>query len=290
MPPLTEPQVSAWIDDYLEAMSSPPDWKKLQELFNKRCTVEMPGEPKAKKFEDWKKKCEPLLASFKNAKRAMPKGTKPIIVQAKKDEVEVIFPEQCLFTWTQGLSERYPNCTIASGDKSKIFIYNRLILNAKNECSWLQPVFSANDFKGADRAEDTDSLLDQIYQDFTPGNARFADEMQVEFPVAGKMDKAGMFDLFSKFGGCQRSMMKGCVPVNMSTGKDEVFEGIVPAVYAFKWNAALNEKLKLELADGADVVLNSYDCIKIKSGKVISFAPHFDAQLNIKPAGKSGAA
>ena len=40
----------------------------------------------------------------------------------------------------------------------------------------------------------------------------------------------------------------------------------------------------------ADVVLSSYDCLKIKSGKVISFAPHFDPAANIKPAGKSGAA
>jgi len=290
MPALTETQVQTWVEDFLEAMQAPPDWKKLQDLMNKRCTVEMPNEPKCKKFEDWKKKAEPLLAAFKSAKRVMPKGTKPIIVHAKKDEVEVIYPEQCTFTWTKGLEEAYPNCTIASGDKSKIFIYNRVLLNAKGECTYYQPVFSNNDFKGADRAEDTDSLLDQIYQDFTPGNARFADDMKVEFPVVGKMEKDGMFELFSKFGDCKRSMMKGCPPVNMSTGKDEIYEGIVPAQYSFKWNAALNETFKLELADGADVVLSSYDCLKIKAGKVISFAPHFDPAANIKPAGKSGAA
>merc|ERR1712216_570015 len=96
-------------------------------------------------------------------------------------------------------SPAYPNCTLASGDKSKIFIYNRVLLNAKGECNYFQPVFSSNDFKGADRAEDTDSLLDQIYQEFNAGNARFADDMKVEFPVVGKTDKAGMFDLFSKF-------------------------------------------------------------------------------------------
>ena len=290
MPALTEAQVGTWVDDYLEAMSSPPDWKRLSELFNKRCTVEMPNEPKAKKFEDWKKKNEDFFAVFKNAKRAMPKGTKPIVVQAKKEEVEVIFPEQCMFTWTKGLEEIYTNVSISSGEKSKIFIYNRVILTSKGECSYLQPVFSSNDYKGADRAEDTDSLLDQIYQEFQASNERFADDMKVEFPVAGKMDKAQMFELFGKFGGLQRSMQKGCVPVNMSTGKDEVYEGIVPAVYSFKWSTALNDTFKLELADGADVVLQSYDCVKIKGGKVISFAPHFDPAVNIKPAGKSGAA
>ena len=51
----------------------------------------------------------------------------------------------------------------------------------------------------------------------------------------------------------------------------------------------LNEAFKLELADGADVTLTSYDCLKIKAGKVISFAPHFDPAAHIKPAGKSGA-
>jgi len=290
MPAMTQSQVETWVDDFLEAMQSPPDWKRLQEMMNKRCTVEMPNEPKCKKFDDWKKKAEVNYASYKNAKRSMPKGAKPIIVQAKKDEVEVIFPEQCVFVWTKGLEEIYPNCTIASGEKSKIFIYNRVLLNAKGECSYFQPVFSINDFKGADRAEDTDSLLDQIFEEFSAENERFSDDMKVEFPVVGKMDKAQMFDLLSKFGGCKRSLMKGCPPVNMSTGKDEVFEGIIPAVYNFKWSAALNDAFKLELADGADVELKSYDCIKIKSGKVIAYAPHFDAQCNIKPAGKSGAA
>jgi hypothetical protein len=300
MPAMTEAQVSTWVTDFLDALSNPTggkkgdtggvDWKKLEDMMNKRCTVELPGEPKCKKFDDFKKKAEEFLASFKGAKRTVPKGAKPIIVQSKKDEVEVIFPEQCLFTWSTGLAEHYPNCTLASGDKAKIFIYNRVLLNGKGECSYYQPVFSNNDFKGADRAEDTDSLLDQIYEDFTPGNARFADDMKVEFPVVGKMEKAGMFDLFAQFKGLKRQMQAGCPPVNMSTGKDEVFEGIVPCVYSFKWSAALNDTFKLELADGADVVLTSYDCLKLKSGKVISFAPHFDPSVNIKPAGKSGAA
>lgn len=289
MPALTEPAVQTWVEDYLEAVSAPPDWKRLQELFNKRCTVEMPGEPKAKKFEDWKKKAEPFLAGFKNAKRSIPKGAKPIVVQAKKEEVEVIFPEQCMFTWTKTLEEIYPNVSIASGEKTKIFIYNRLILNAKGECTYLQPVFSSNDYKGADRAEDTDSLLDQISAELKPENERLVDDMKIEFPVVGKMDKAAMFELLGKMSGLQRSMQKGCVPVNMSTGKDEVFEGIIPCVWSFKWSAPLNEAFKLELADGADVTLTSYDCLKIKAGKVISFAPHFDPAAHIKPAGKSGA-
>ena len=98
-----------------------------------------------------------------------------------------------------------------------------------------------------------------------------------------------MFNLFSQFGDVTRSMMKGCPPVNMSTGKEEIFVGIVPAQHSFKWNTALNDTFKLELAHGADVVLSSYDCLQIQKGKVISFAPHFDAQVNIKLAGKSGA-
>ena len=60
------------------------------------------------------------------------------------------------------------------------------------EVGAFQPVFSSNDFKGADRAEDTDSLLDQIYQEFNAGNARFADDMKVEFPVVGKTDKGAV--------------------------------------------------------------------------------------------------
>ena len=290
MAPPTEEQVKEWVDDYVDAMTAPTDWKKLEELMHKRCTVEMPDEPKCKKFDDFKKKNESFFASFKNAKRTVPKGIKPIIVAAKKDEVEVIFPEQCLFTWTKELSEGYQNCTRASGEKSKIFIYTRMIINSKKECSWLQTLFSKNDFKGADRSEDNDSLLHQIYEEFKATNDRFADDMQVEFPVAGKMDKAQMFELFSKFGDCKRQMMKGCPPVQMSTGKDDISECIVACTYSFKWNTALNDVFKLELADGADVVLSSYDCLKIKAGKVVTFAPHFDPSLNIKPAGKSGAA
>jgi len=109
MAPLSQAQVATWVEDFMEAMQSPCDWKKLQELMNKRCTVEMPDEPKCKKFDDWKKKAEPFFNSFKAAKRTMPKGTRPIIVQSKKDEVEVIYAEQLKFTWTKGLEDTYPN-------------------------------------------------------------------------------------------------------------------------------------------------------------------------------------
>jgi len=60
----------------------------------------------------------------------------------------------------------------------------------------------------------------------------------------------------------------------------------------------LNDTLVLELADGTDlvlssydclVVLSSYDCLQIKQGKVISFAPHIDVQVNIKPVDQSRA-
>ena len=47
----------------------------------------MPGDAKCKKFDDFKKKKKQILASFKGAKRTVPKGAKPIIVQSKKDDV-----------------------------------------------------------------------------------------------------------------------------------------------------------------------------------------------------------
>jgi len=61
----------------------------------------------------------------------------------------------------------------------------------------------------------------------------------------------------------------------------------------------LNDTLMLELADGADLVLSSYDCrvvlsshdcLQIKQGTVIPFSPHVDVQVNIKPVGQSRAA
>jgi hypothetical protein len=47
---------------------------------------------------------------------------------------------------------------------------------------------------------------------------------------------------------------------------------ILACNYSFKWYTTSIDVFKLQLADGADVVLSSYDC------------------LNIKPAGKSGVA
>jgi hypothetical protein len=59
-------------------------WRFLEEW---RPTPSLPGEPKCKKFDDFKKKKKKFLASFKGAKRTVPKGAKPIIVQSKKDDV-----------------------------------------------------------------------------------------------------------------------------------------------------------------------------------------------------------
>ena len=69
-----------------------------------RDQVEMPGEPKYKKFEDWQKKGTVYYNSFKGAKRTIPEGAAPIIMppSGKKDEYEVIVPEHTLFEWNSG--------------------------------------------------------------------------------------------------------------------------------------------------------------------------------------------
>merc|ERR1712216_598777 len=108
--PLTSEQVNEWVCKFLVATSGgggatpATDWKTLQDLFSKRSSVEMPGEPKYKKFEDWQKKGTVYYNSFKGAKRTIPEGAAPIIMppSGKKDEYEVIVPEHTLFEWNSG--------------------------------------------------------------------------------------------------------------------------------------------------------------------------------------------
>eukprot|EP00960_Hanusia_phi_P043219 755938-Hanusia_phi.AAC.5 len=294
MAALTQAQVKSWVDDLLEGLASPVDWTKLQKLMSKRVTVEMPGEPKAKKFEDWKKKSEPFYDCFKNAKRTVPKNAQAIFVRSKKDEIEVICPEVCSFVWTSALQEMYPQVTLAPGDKSRIFGYLRFKLSGKSECSWFAPLFSPTDFKQESRADDDDSFLHKLYLQWNEGVEKIQDslgeEIKAEFPTVGKVDKSGMMEILALFKDCKRSFMPGCHPVMMAIGKDDTSEGIVPVIYTFKWSAALNDKFKLQLADNAEVELRSYDCVTVKNNKVISFAPHFDPETNIKPVGKSGGA
>jgi len=83
MVPLSQAQVATWVEDFMEAMQSPCDWKKLQELMNKRCTVEMPDEPKCKKFEDWKKKAEPFFNSFKAAKKRQTHSNNSVLYKSR---------------------------------------------------------------------------------------------------------------------------------------------------------------------------------------------------------------
>jgi len=289
---MSESDVKAWADEFLDAMSAPVDWTRLQNLMSKRCTVEMPNEPKCKKFEDFQKKNAEFLNWFKGSKRAVPKGANIIVVPAKKDEVDVIVPEQCKFTWTKDLGERYPNVNMASGDKAKVIIYNRLKLNAKKECTWFSPLFFHGDFKNQDRAEDDDTAVHKMYQALDAGTADelMGEEIKAEMPVAGKMNKEQLLQVFANFKECKRTVVPGLAPVSLPTGKDEIHEAIMPCAYQFKWAASLNELFKVEIADGSEVELRSYDQLTIKSGKLIGFQGFFDPATCIKPVKKSGAA
>ena len=66
---------------------------------------------------------------------------------------------------------------------------------------------------------------------------------------------------------------------------------IVPVIYEFTWNSALTETFKRHIPEGTKVQLQSYDCLQVDRtgivaadfGKIISFAPHFDPEVNINP-------
>jgi len=289
---MSESDVKAWAEEFLDAMSAPVDWGRLKNLMSKRCTVEMPNEPKCKKFEDYEKKYAEFLGWFKGAKRSMPKGSNIMIVPAKKDELDVIVPELCKFNWTKELGEQYPNVNMASGEKAKIMIYNRFKLNGKKEATWYSPLFFHGDFKNQDRAEDDDTFAHKFYQAWNAGAHAdmMGDEVKAELPVAGKMNKEQMLQVYATFKECTRSTVPGLSPVLVPTGKDEVSEGVMPAVYKFKWAASLNDLFKVEIAEDADVELRSFDMLTVKAGKLIGFQAFFDPAACIKPIKKSGAA
>lgn len=257
----------------------------------------MPGEPKLKKFEDWQKKATIYYNSFKNAKRTIPEGAEPIIVPGKKDTVQVIVPEQTLFEWNAGSTLAFAGTGITNTNKAKVPVYHRFTLSSKSECSWYSPVYAVSDFRLEDAAyEDDAKEVSKLYADWTEEHPLWAsEEVQVEWPVAGKMDKAGLFALLKNFGDCKRTRMENCSPVAMPLLADKngtvLYDCIVPIIYEFTWTSALTDAFKRDIPDGTRVQLRSYDCLKVDRtgivaadfGKVISFAPHFDPEVNITP-------
>lgn len=286
MPAVAQAELQNWTEDFLDAMAAPSDWTKLKALMSKRVTVEMPNEPKIKKFEDWEKKCKDFWKNFKNAKRAIPKGVNMGVMPGKKDETEIVIPELVSFTYTKELQEMYPNVNLASGEKAKVFIYNKLTLNSKKEATDLKPIFTPTGFLNNDRNFDDDGFVDMLYKDWK--EEKLGEEVKCSFPGNPKMDKAGLLATLAKFKDCERTLVKGCPTVSMPTGKDDISECMAHVNYKVKWDASLNEMFKTELADGAEVEFKSFDTLKVKANKVIEFHMLFDPASSIKPAGKSG--
>ena len=267
-----------------------------------RDQVEMPGEPKYKKFEDWQKKGTVYYNSFKGAKRTIPEGAAPIIMppSGKKDEYEVIVPEHTLFEWNSGSQLTLDPLKVTNlkpTDKSKVFVYHRFTLSGKGECTWYSPVYSVHDFRKEDLAyEDDAKEITRLYTDFTEEHPLWAgEEVAVVWPGAGKMDKAANFELLRKFTDCTRTIMPNCSPVSMGLLPDKdgkvVHECIVPVIYTFKWSSALNDVFKIEVSDGSQVELRSFDYLRVDRtgivaadfGKIISFEPFFNPAVNIQP-------
>mmetsp|Transcript_16333 Transcript_16333/g.39461 ORF Transcript_16333/g.39461 Transcript_16333/m.39461 type:complete len:289 (+) Transcript_16333:117-983(+) len=286
MPPITQSEMNQWTEDYQESMTAPQDWNRLKGLMSKRVTVHMPAEPTMKKFEDWQKKCQDFWKNFKNMKRNIPKGVNVGVMPGKKDEVDCVIPELVNFTYTKELQEMYPNVNLASGEKTKMFVYTKLTLNSKKECLEMKPIFTPTAFLNDTRQFDDDGFVDKLYQDWQ--EEKLAEEVKCSFPGVPKQDKAALLALMAKFKDCSRELVKGCPTVTMPSGKDDTSEAMAHVSYKFNWDASLNEMFKTDLAEGAAVEIKSYDTIKIKAGKVVEFHMLFNPATNIKPAGKSG--
>ena len=216
----------------------------------------------------------------------VPKGVNVGLMHAKKDEVDAVIPELVSFTYTKELQEMYPNVNLASGEKAKMFMYNKLTLNAKKECMEMKPIFTPTAFLNDTRQFDDDGFVDKLYNDWD--EAKLADEVKCSFPGVPKQDKAALCAFMSKLTDVRRELVKGCPTVTMPSGKDDSSDAMAHVSYKFTWDASLNEMLKTELAHGAAVELKSYDSLKLKAGKVIEFHMLFDPATNIKPVGKSG--
>lgn len=238
---------------------------------------------------DWEKKQKDYLSSFKSAKRSLPKGAAAISCAAKKDEVEVIFPEQVLFTWTKELGERYPNVNLASGEKAKLMIYDRVKLNSKSECSDFIPLFSPADFKNLDRKDDEDNWGFKFLASMSAGFDIVSD--QCIYVVGGnKGTKDNLLESEKKIGTVSYAMTPNLMPVIGQADKDGVSDAIVPITRSFKWADGLTELFPgCNFVAGADVKMTSYEILSVKEGKVIKMQTHCDPATCIKPAGKSGA-
>jgi len=292
MPALTPAQVNSWIEEFHDACAAPTDFAKLKNLMSKRVTVENPGEPKCKKFEDWEKKAKDVFAAYKSAKRTTPKGAPTIVLPAKKEEVDCITPQLCTFVWTKDLGELYPSVNLSNGDKSKILIYDRYTLSGKNECSWYSPLFNPIDFKNADRGDDDDTWSHGLYKAMNEPDGEklgklLADNLVVEFPGQPKMNKDQWLEFYKNFKSLNHEMF--LAPVVGIPDKDGVSDGVVAVKRTFKWSAALNEAFKVEFAEDAAVEIKAYDNIKVKDNKLVYLMPAFHPAINIKPVGGKGA-
>jgi ketosteroid isomerase-like protein len=259
---------------------------------SKRVTVENPGEPKCKKFEDWEKKSKDVYSAYKSAKRTIPKGTPTIVLPAKKEEVDCITPQLVNFVWTKDLGEMYPSVNLSNGDKAKLLVYDRYTLSGKNECSWYAPVFNPIDFKNADRADDDDTWTHGLYKAINEGDAEklgklLADNLVVEYPGQPKMNKDQWIEFTKNFKALNHELF--LAPVLTVADKENVSEGVAAVKRTFKWSAALNDAFKVEFAEDAAVEIKGYDNLKVKDGKLVYLGPAFNPALNIKPAGGKGA-
>ena len=290
---LLQAQVQTWTEDFHDAIGTPADFTKLKTLMSKRVTVELPGEPKCKKFEDWEKKAKDNYGYYKGAKRTTPKGAPTIALAAKKDEVDCIAPQLCSFTWTKDLTELYPSVNLSSGEKAKIMIYDRFSLSNKGECSWYSPLFNPIDFKSADRADDDDTWTHSFYRALNENDMEklgrlLSDSLVVEYPGQPKMTKDQWLEFHRQFKEIKHDLF--LAPVVGAVDKENVSEGIAAVRRQFKWSASLNESFKVEFAEGAAVEIKAYDTFKVKEGKLVHFAPAFDPAVHIKPpAGGKGA-
>mmetsp|Transcript_13615 Transcript_13615/g.26885 ORF Transcript_13615/g.26885 Transcript_13615/m.26885 type:complete len:290 (+) Transcript_13615:98-967(+) len=286
---LSQPEVNAWLEEFLECYAAPVDWARMKGIMSKRLSVEMPLEPKIKKFEDFEKKHKEVLAGYKSAKRTIPKGAPVITVPAKKDEVDVISPQQVAFTWTKELAEAYPNVNLGPGAKSKILFYDRFKLSAKKECTNYAPIFSPADFKDADRKDDEDAWGWKVLNALKDGTiaSMLADDA-VWTTGGAKSTKDAFLAAEAKLAPAY-SMTGTLQPVITMPDKDGMSEAIIPLTRTFKWADGMTEAYPgCDFAAGAEVRMVSYEELTVKAGVIQKLHSHMDPATCIKPAGKSG--
>mmetsp|Transcript_13161 Transcript_13161/g.33141 ORF Transcript_13161/g.33141 Transcript_13161/m.33141 type:complete len:291 (+) Transcript_13161:132-1004(+) len=287
---LSQPEVNAWLEEFLEAYAAPVDFARLKGIMSKRLSVEMPNEPKIKKFEDFEKKHKDILSAWKGAKRVVPKGAPVISCAAKKDEVDVISPQQVNFVWTKELCEVWPNVNLGPGEKAKVQMYDRFKLSSKKECSNYAPVFSPADFKGQDRKDDEDGWGWKLIKALQAGTvAEMIDDAAVFSTPGGKQTKDDFLAAEKKLEGLSYASIGSLQPVITMPDKDGVCEAIIPLARTFKWADGMTEAYPgNDFTAGAEVRMVSYEELTVKAGMVTKIRSHMDAATCIKPAGKSG--